>query len=133
MTTFGEREQAFERMFAQDKQMLFRAEARRATLLAAWACERMGLVGKEADRYVQSFMTSIIQGKGIERLTEKVREDLEAAGATPDIPAIEPAVATLTARAAAEIRSEEQADRNRPDDLPEGKEQEGPPRLTRTS
>jgi hypothetical protein len=43
MTTFGEREQAFERMFAQDKQMLFRAEARRATLLAAWACERMGL------------------------------------------------------------------------------------------
>jgi hypothetical protein len=124
MTTFGEREQAFETMFAHDKEMLFRAEARRAKLLAAWACERMGLVGKEADRYVQSFMTSMIQGKGIERLIEKLREDLDGAGATPDIPAIEATVATLTARAAAEVRSEGQAGGKLPEEL---QEEKGPP------
>ena len=130
MTTFGEREQAFETMFAHDKEMLFRAEARRAKLLATWACERMGLVGKEADRYIQDFMTSMIQGKGIERLSEILREDLAAAGATPDIPAIEPAVETLTARAAAEIRSEGQASGKPPENL---QDEKGPPGLTRAS
>jgi hypothetical protein len=84
----------------------------------------MGIVGHEADRYVQSFITRMIPGKRIERLVETFREDLEAASATPDIAAIEPAVATLTARAAAEIRSERQAG----DKLPEQFEEEkGPP------
>src|SRR3954451_22634436 len=106
MTTFDQRERAFEAMFAHDEEMRFRAEARRAKLFAGWACERMGLFGAEADSYAQSFMTSMVSGRGIACLAEKVREDLEAAGAMPDIAAIEPTVATLTARAAAEIRTE---------------------------
>jgi hypothetical protein len=106
MTTSDERERAFEAMFAHDEEMRFRVEARRAKLLAAWACERMGLFGPEADNYAQSFMTSMVAGRGIACLAEKVREDLETAGATPDIAAIEPTVATLTARAAAEVRAE---------------------------
>ena len=66
----------------------------------------MGLFGPEADNYAQSFMTTMVAGRGIACLAEKVREDLEAAGAMPDIAAIEPTVATLTARAAAEVRAE---------------------------
>jgi hypothetical protein len=119
MTTFSERERAFEAMFAHDKELLFRAEARRAKLLANWACERMGLIGREADHYVQSFMTSMIQGKRIERLMDKLREDLEFAGATPDIADIEPTVATLTARAAAEMRTESQAGNKVPEHIEE--------------
>jgi hypothetical protein len=43
MTTLDERERAFEAMFEHDEEIRFRVEARRARLLAAWACERMGL------------------------------------------------------------------------------------------
>jgi hypothetical protein len=74
MTTLDERERAFEAMFAHDEEMRFRVEARRAKLLAAWACERMGLFGPEADNYAQSFMTSMVAGRGIACLAEKVRE-----------------------------------------------------------
>jgi hypothetical protein len=108
MTTFDERERAFEAMFAHDEEMRFRAEARRTKLLAAWACERLGLSGPEADSYEQSFMTGMIAGRGIRSLAEQVREDLAAVGATPDQASIEPTIAMLTARAAAEVRTERQ-------------------------
>ena len=109
MTTFDERERAFEAMFAHDEEMRFRAQARRGKLLAAWACERMGLDGPEADQYVRSVMTAMIAGKGIETLAQEVRRDLETAGATADMAEIEPTLASVTARAAAEIRNEHQA------------------------
>jgi hypothetical protein len=111
MTTFDERERAFEAMFAHDEEMRFRAQARRGKLLAEWACERMGLYGPDADHYVRSVMTAMVAGKSIETLTQEVRQDLEVAGAAADIAEVEPTLVTLTARAAAEVRNEGQAGR----------------------
>ena len=45
MTTFDDRENAFEAKFAHDGEMQFKAEARRNKLLGLWAA---GLMGKPA-------------------------------------------------------------------------------------
>jgi hypothetical protein len=116
MTNFEERERAFEAVFAQDQEMRFRAEARCAKLLATWACEHMGLSGRQADHYVQSSMTRMVEGNGIDRLIEKMREDFEAVGATSDVAEIELTVSRLTARAAAEVRRERLTGGERPKD-----------------
>ena len=39
MTTFDDREHAFEAKFAHDAEMVFRAEARRNKLVGLWAAE----------------------------------------------------------------------------------------------
>ena len=49
MTSFDERERAFEKKFALDEELKFRAEARRNRLLAQWAAEKLGLAGAEVD------------------------------------------------------------------------------------
>ena len=51
MSTFDDRENAFESKFAHDAQMQFRAEARRNRLLGLWAAEKLGKSGDEADVY----------------------------------------------------------------------------------
>ena len=48
MTTFDEREQAFEKKFAHDQDLKFRAEARRNKLLAEWAAAKLGIMGASA-------------------------------------------------------------------------------------
>ena len=101
MTTFDERERAFERKFAHDEEMRFRAIARRNKLFGAWACERMGLSGEPATRYMQAFTTSAVQPNG--SLLERVRSDLAVAGALLSEEEIENAFARLTAQAAIEI------------------------------
>ncbi len=45
MTTFEDREKGFERKFAHDEELKFRATARRNRLIGLWAAEKMGLTG----------------------------------------------------------------------------------------
>lgn len=101
MTTFDERERAFERKFAHDEEMRFRALARRNKLFGAWACERMGLTGEPAERYMHAFTTSAAKPNG--SLIERVRSDLAVAGASPSDEEIENVFTRLTAQAAIEI------------------------------
>ena len=101
MTTFDERERAFERKFVHDEEMRFRAIARRNKLFGVWACERMGLSGEPAARYMQAFTTSAVQPNG--SLLEKVRSDLSVAGVSLSEDEIENAFTRLTAQAAIEI------------------------------
>ena len=54
MTSFDERERAFEKKFAMDEELKFRAEARRNRLLAQWAAAKLGLTGAEVDEYVKA-------------------------------------------------------------------------------
>ncbi len=57
MTTFDDREQAFEAKFARDEEMAFRITARRNRLLGQWAATRMELTPAEADAYA----TAVVQ------------------------------------------------------------------------
>ena len=80
MTTFDEREKAFEKKFAHDSEMQFKAEARRNKLLGLWAAEKMGLSGSEAEAYAKSVVLEDLKEKGDDDVFRKVKGDLEAKG-----------------------------------------------------
>ena len=54
MTTFDKREEGFEKQFAHDEELKFKATARRNKLLGLWAAEKLGLSGAEAEDYAKS-------------------------------------------------------------------------------
>lgn len=85
MTTFDDREHAFEAKFAHDKEMLFRAEARRNRLLGEWAAEVMGKTGDEIRSYAMTVVTSDFNEPGDEDVFRKVKADLAGKVEEPEI------------------------------------------------
>jgi hypothetical protein len=83
VTTFDDRENAFENKFAHDAEMLFRAEARRNKLLGLWAAELMGKTGSDADAYAKEVVKADFEEAGHEDVVRKVAGDLGDM-ATPD-------------------------------------------------
>lgn len=81
MTTFDDREKAFESKYAHDEEMRFRAEARRNRLLGLWAAGLMGLEGDAAADYARSIVVEDLKEAGDEDVFRKVKADLEAKGA----------------------------------------------------
>lgn len=80
MNQFDDREQAFERKFAHDEQMKFKATARRNKLLGLWAAELMGLSKEDADVYAKSVVKADFEEAGEEDVFRRVKSDLEAKG-----------------------------------------------------
>ena len=78
MSTFDEREKGFERKFAHDSELEFRANARRNKLLGLWAAQKMGLSGAEADAYAKQVVVADMQEAGEEDVFRKVKADLDA-------------------------------------------------------
>jgi hypothetical protein len=76
MTTFDEREHAFENKFAHDAEMQFKAEARRNKLLGLWAAELMGKSGQEAADYAKEVVKADFEEAGHEDVVRKVSGDL---------------------------------------------------------
>lgn len=76
MTTFDDRENAFEAKFAHDTEMQFRAEARRNKLVGLWAAELLGKSGDDAAEYAMSVVASDFEEAGIEDVVRKVADDL---------------------------------------------------------
>ncbi len=80
MTTFDEREQAFEAKFARDEEMAFRIIARRNRLLGVWAAELMKLTPEEADAYSKAVVHAEFEEAGDDDVVRKLLGDLTAAG-----------------------------------------------------
>ena len=76
MTTFDEREHAFENKLAHDAEKQFKAEARRNKLLGLWAAELLGKSGDEAEAYAQEVVKSDFEEAGDEDVFRKVSGDL---------------------------------------------------------
>jgi hypothetical protein len=76
MTTFDDREHAFEAKFAHDTEMQFRAEARRNKLVGLWAAEILGKSGEDAAEYAMSVVAADFEEAGIEDVVRKVAADL---------------------------------------------------------
>ena len=76
MTTFDDRETAFENKFAHDEEMKFKAEARRNKLLGLWAAELLGKTGDDADTYAKEVVLSDFEEAGHEDVVRKVAGDL---------------------------------------------------------
>ncbi|HEX4889176.1 MAG TPA: DUF1476 domain-containing protein [Alphaproteobacteria bacterium] len=80
MATFDEREKGFERKFALDAELEFKAMARRNKLLGLWAAEKMGITGADAEAYAKEVVKSDFQEAGDEDVLRKVKSDLDAKG-----------------------------------------------------
>ncbi|MDP4031467.1 MAG: DUF1476 domain-containing protein [Pseudorhodobacter sp.] len=76
MTTFDDRENAFEAKYARDADMQFRAEARRNKLLGLWAAELLGKTGQDAADYALSVVQADFEEAGHEDVVRKVAADL---------------------------------------------------------
>ncbi len=76
MTTFDDRENAFERKFALDEELRFRAVARRNKLLGLWAADKLGKSGDEAEAYAKEVVRADFQEAGDRDVFRKIRSDL---------------------------------------------------------
>jgi hypothetical protein len=76
MTTFDDRERAYEAHFALDQEQEFKAEVRRDRALAHWAGERMGLSGEALAAYAQSVVKADLKEPGDDDVFRKVLADL---------------------------------------------------------
>jgi hypothetical protein len=85
MTTFDEREHAFENKFAHDAEMQFKAEARRNRLLGEWAAGLLGKTGEEAELYTHEVIRADFQEAGDEDVFRKVEGDLRGLADEPTI------------------------------------------------
>lgn len=84
MTTFDDRERAFENMYARDQELQFKILARRNRLLGQWAANLMGLTEVEADAYAKDVVRADFEEAGDEDVIRKVLGDLTSAGVECD-------------------------------------------------
>ncbi len=76
MSTFEDRENAFESKFAHDAELNFKASARRNKLLGLWAADLLGKSGDEASAYAKEVVTADFEEAGDEDVYRKVAGDL---------------------------------------------------------
>jgi hypothetical protein len=76
MTTFDDRENAFENKYAHDEEMKFKAEARCNKLLGLWAAELLGKTGDDANAYAIEVVKADFEEAGHEDVVRKVAGDL---------------------------------------------------------
>jgi hypothetical protein len=84
MTTFDDRERAFENMYARDQEMQFKVLARRNRLLGHWAARLMGLTEVEAEAYAKDVVRADFEEAGDEDVIRKILGDLTSAGVDCD-------------------------------------------------
>jgi hypothetical protein len=101
MTTFDERESAFENRFAHDAETRFRILARRDKLVGLWAAARLGKAGEDADAYAKQVILSDLEKPGDDDIIAKLLADL--AGHGIDEAAIRAELAAKLAEAEAQI------------------------------
>lgn len=103
MTTFDKREEGFEKKFAHDEELKFKAYARRNRLLGLWAAEQLGKSGADADAYAKQVVMADLEEAGDNDVVRKVAADL--AGRNIDEQAIRAKMNELLAQAVAQIQA----------------------------
>jgi hypothetical protein len=103
MSTFDDRENAFESKYAHDAEMQFKAEARRNKLLGLWAAGLMGKDGDAALDYAREVIKADFQEAGDDDVLRKVKGDL---GALADEATIRTKMKELMAEAKAQLMTE---------------------------
>ncbi len=73
---FQDRENTFEKQFAHDEDLRFKAIARRNKAVALWVAEMKGLSGAEAEKYANEFVGAQV-GKSDAEVEAALRADLE--------------------------------------------------------
>jgi hypothetical protein len=109
MTNFEDREKGFERKFAHDEELKFRATARRNKLLGLWAAEKLGLSGDNAQAYSREVIKADLEEPGEEDVFRKIRRDFDAKGVDQSDHQIRRMMADMMAEAVNQIEAEGKA------------------------
>ncbi len=106
MSGIEERGDAFEKKFAHDEELRFKAEARRNKLLGLWAADKLGKSGEDADEYAKEVIRSDFEEPGDEDVFRKVRADFDAAQVDQSDHQIRRTMEELMAEAVEQIKNE---------------------------
>ena len=82
MTTFDKREEGFEKQFAHDEELRFKAMARRNKMLGLWAAGVLGKSGADAEAYAKEVVLADFEEAGDNDVLRKVAKDLLPKGVT---------------------------------------------------
>jgi hypothetical protein len=105
MTTFDKREEGFEKQFAHDEELRFKATARRNKLLGRWAAEKQGLSGEAAEAYAKEVVIADFEEAGEDDVFRKIRADFDAKGVKLSDEDIRAQMIELLGQAVAEIKA----------------------------
>jgi len=105
MTTFDKREEGFEKKFAHDEELRFKATARRNKLLGLWVAQKLGMSGADADAYAKEVVQADFEEAGEDDVFRKVRKDLDAKGASATDQEIKTQMIELMAQAVQQIEA----------------------------
>ena len=103
MTTFDKREEGFEKKFAHDEELRFKANARRNKLLGLWAAPQVGRA--DADAYAKEVVLSDFEEAGDDDVLRKVKGDFDAKGVKITEQELRAMMTELLAEAVAQIQS----------------------------
>jgi len=101
-TTFDKREEGFEKQFAHDEELKFKAMARRNKMLGLWAAGILGKSGADAEAYAKEVVLADFEEAGDNDVLRKVAKDLQPKGITED--QIRKQMTELLAAAVAQIK-----------------------------
>ena len=106
MTTFNEREKAFEKKYEHDQDLKFKVNARKNKLLGLWAAGLMGKSGADAEAYAKDVVLADYEKPGDSDVIEKLVKDLAAAGKPTEEHTIRRQAERLAVEAKAQLMKE---------------------------
>jgi hypothetical protein len=104
-TTFDKREEGFEKKFAHDEELRFKAGARRNKMLGMWAAEKMGLTGAQAEAYAKDVVMADFEEPGDRDVFRKIRKDFDAKAVAMTDQEIQRAMDEMMVQAIAQIKT----------------------------
>ena len=105
MTTFDKREEGFEKKFAIDEELKFKADARRNKLLGLWVADKLSITGDAASAYAKQVVAADFDGP--DGAARKVTADLAAKGVAVPEAQLRDTMAELMAQAIAQVKNGE--------------------------
>ena len=105
MTTFDDRERAFENLFAHDQELAFRAQARRNRDIGLWAAHKLGRSGEEAEAYAAQILMASVEKGGTEAVVARIGADLGRQGLAVTEAEIRHRLDELLAEAVAHVKA----------------------------
>jgi hypothetical protein len=105
MTTFDKREEGFEKKFAHDEELRFKANARRNKMFGLWAAEQLGLSGDAANSYAKDVVMADFEEAGDDDVFRKIRKDFDAKGIDQSDQQIRETMIELMEQAIAQIKA----------------------------
>ena len=106
MTTFDERERSFEKKFAMDQELRFRARARRDKLIGEWAAAKLGISGAAVEDYIKAVHKTELTAKGDNEVLEKVLKDFSDKGLTITAAEVRKTMNDFMAQVLAQLQAE---------------------------